>query len=550
MAQDGSSVKPDDGSPASSGTSSAGEAKGVKQGAASPSRNKNNTNMNNKNVMPAPYPHAPHPAIHYYPAYPPPPYDHVRAPGAVGANASKLPTTTSSEQNSTGQHASRGSAAPYASAQFDRLNPPPSGIIPPSQYSGVAGTKTGSASMARNSSEGGASVGGEKASGNASGNPPETTSAGLAGIKAAGISLSSSSRDPPPPMTAPPHHYPPHPHYPGYHPPPPHHAPSRDDRAAAAVHHHHHHHHQRAWAEYHHGAAAHFYDPTQHAPGAGGAAPPYPPPPGTYRPPQGGTPVGKESAGAMGPYRFSDTTLRRDALSQLQKPGINPQSQEYKRAMEIMNMDAGDREGATSPSQIETIHREEVTTMGCTCKKTKCLKLYCQCFAVKIYCGVNCRCMVCHNVETHEKERLAAIRSILSRNPQAFEVKFKKAVPDQTAVELAHKLGCKCRKSACMKKYCECYAGGVKCSDNCRCVGCKNGGGNEDRPGKGSNGSEVTVKSAMNAGPLAPTLIAAIAGQPADIRPQPSRASPAAGRRREPYMMDAAHNLVSLVAII
>jgi Tesmin/TSO1-like CXC domain, cysteine-rich domain len=40
--------------------------------------------------------------------------------------------------------------------------------------------------------------------------------------------------------------------------------------------------------------------------------------------------------------------------------------------------------GATSPSQISSAHRDEVSNMGCTCKKTKCLKLYCQCFAVKV----------------------------------------------------------------------------------------------------------------------------------------------------------------------
>lgn len=145
-------------------------------------------------------------------------------------------------------------------------------------------------------------------------------------------------------------------------------------------------------------------------------------------------------------------------------------------------LDLENREGATSPSQIEEFHREEVTTMGCTCKKTKCLKLYCQCFAVKIYCGTNCRCMVCRNTPQHENERQESIRAILSRNPMAFETKFQKNANAAKAVRpelgpsrvLSHKLGCKCRKSACMKKYCECYAGNVKCSLNCRCVGCKN----------------------------------------------------------------------------
>jgi Tesmin/TSO1-like CXC domain, cysteine-rich domain len=120
------------------------------------------------------------------------------------------------------------------------------------------------------------------------------------------------------------------------------------------------------------------------------------------------------------------------------------------------------REGATSPSQIEIYHRDEVENMGCTCKKTNCLKLYCQCFGIQIYCGANCRCKGCFNDEIHEKQRKDAMRNILSRNPLAFDTKFKRTgqgvpivssdVPPEKNRILAHKLGCKCRKSNCMKK--------------------------------------------------------------------------------------------------
>jgi Tesmin/TSO1-like CXC domain, cysteine-rich domain len=123
------------------------------------------------------------------------------------------------------------------------------------------------------------------------------------------------------------------------------------------------------------------------------------------------------------------------------------------------------REGATSPSQIETSHRDEVQHMGCTCKKTRCLKLYCQCFGAKIYCGSNCRCLQCHNTPKNEKARKDAIRIIVARNPSAFDTKFKKAitgavmpgspeaaVASPEAKTLSHKVGCKCRRSNCMKK--------------------------------------------------------------------------------------------------
>ena len=35
-------------------------------------------------------------------------------------------------------------------------------------------------------------------------------------------------------------------------------------------------------------------------------------------------------------------------------------------------------------------------------------------------------------------------------------------------------LVCYCAKSKCTKRYCECYAAGVKCTPYCQCVGCEN----------------------------------------------------------------------------
>ena len=37
--------------------------------------------------------------------------------------------------------------------------------------------------------------------------------------------------------------------------------------------------------------------------------------------------------------------------------------------------------------------------------------------------------------------------------------------------------GCHCRKSRCLKKYCQCYQAQVKCSDACRCAGRPKWGG-------------------------------------------------------------------------
>jgi hypothetical protein len=39
----------------------------------------------------------------------------------------------------------------------------------------------------------------------------------------------------------------------------------------------------------------------------------------------------------------------------------------------------------------------------CNCKKSKCLKLYCDCFAFGQGCGPDCNCLDCSNAEGNEE---------------------------------------------------------------------------------------------------------------------------------------------------
>ncbi|XP_077542224.1 uncharacterized protein LOC144154952 isoform X2 [Haemaphysalis longicornis] len=107
----------------------------------------------------------------------------------------------------------------------------------------------------------------------------------------------------------------------------------------------------------------------------------------------------------------------------------------------------------------------------CNCTKSQCLKLYCDCFANGEFCH-SCNCNNCFNNLEHEEERQKAIGACLERNPNAFRPKIGKG--KEGDLERRHTKGCNCKRSGCLKNYCECYEAKILCSSMCKCVGCKN----------------------------------------------------------------------------
>ena len=105
----------------------------------------------------------------------------------------------------------------------------------------------------------------------------------------------------------------------------------------------------------------------------------------------------------------------------------------------------------------------------CNCTKSMCLKLYCECFANGHFCN-DCNCINCHNNVEFDADRSKAIKSCLDRNPSAFKPKIGRGCDDNRT----HQKGCNCKRSGCLKNYCECYEARIPCTSKCKCIGCKN----------------------------------------------------------------------------
>ena len=102
-----------------------------------------------------------------------------------------------------------------------------------------------------------------------------------------------------------------------------------------------------------------------------------------------------------------------------------PKISTFDMNMNDMNQDSHSHKHAKDPFALGIEQKEGKKKIICNCKKSKCLKLYCDCFAAGEECGPECNCNDCCNQGNHP-ERIAAIESTLERNPNAFKPKVDK----------------------------------------------------------------------------------------------------------------------------
>lgn len=130
------------------------------------------------------------------------------------------------------------------------------------------------------------------------------------------------------------------------------------------------------------------------------------------------------------------------------------------------------------PRVIGGLRDQMTKARTCNCRRSNCLKLYCDCFQGGIHCTPGlCNCVSCQNLPG-EENRSTQLFSTIDRNANAFRPKLLSlglGEGQKEEVTNKSKLGCSCKKTNCLKKYCDCFHASVSCSAyQCSCINCRN----------------------------------------------------------------------------
>jgi Tesmin/TSO1-like CXC domain, cysteine-rich domain len=167
----------------------------------------------------------------------------------------------------------------------------------------------------------------------------------------------------------------------------------------------------------------------------------------------------------------SETKLPTTNSPQGSKRLLSPQQQHqlFKKARGFDMLDLL----CTATLEIGELHDNPT---GCSCPKSKCVALYCDCFKAGRRCHpTRCSCLDCKNTIAEsgvDGARTKAIRCILARNPRAFNTA---GMGNPTLKLPPGEVACNCVRSRCLKLYCSCFHNSKVCKPEvCTCVGCYN----------------------------------------------------------------------------
>eukprot|EP01017_Pseudomicrothorax_dubius_P049420 TRINITY_DN918_c0_g1_i1.p1 TRINITY_DN918_c0_g1~~TRINITY_DN918_c0_g1_i1.p1 ORF type:complete len:428 (-),score=73.86 TRINITY_DN918_c0_g1_i1:136-1419(-) len=110
---------------------------------------------------------------------------------------------------------------------------------------------------------------------------------------------------------------------------------------------------------------------------------------------------------------------------------------------------------------------------SCKCKKSRCLKLYCECFANQKFCE-ECECIDCGNVKENEVQRA---ETFAVKRQKIMETEAAKRKREMRMDKLERGLNLtkeenvdsRGRKLVSLRKQCECFQAGAEGSRSCRC---------------------------------------------------------------------------------